>query len=117
MVADVRAPTPSAAAEIAIAEKANLLKFLSSVEAAAQQRIVQQITAARQKLSSLQKHPLFSSPYATLAPYIQQIDSYQNDIQASLQLKIEQKNKHSNPFPYSSRSSNLRKKSVSGKHS
>ena len=90
-VADVRAPTPSAAAEIAIAEKANLLKFLASVEAAAQQRIVQQITAARQKLSSLQKHPLFSSPYATLAPYIQQIDLFQSDIENALLAKVEQK--------------------------
>jgi exodeoxyribonuclease VII large subunit len=91
MVADMRAPTPSAAAEIAIAEKANLLRFLSSVEGAVQQRMNQQISAARQKLSSLQKHPLFASPYASLLPYIQQIDYYQTDILSSLQGKLEKK--------------------------
>jgi exodeoxyribonuclease VII large subunit len=91
LVADVRAPTPSAAAEIAIAEKANLLKFLASVEAATQQRIVQQINFARQKIASLQKHPLFSSPYATLAPYMQRLDDLQSDIQSGCINKLEQK--------------------------
>jgi len=90
-VADVRAPTPSAAAEIVIAEKESLLKFLTSVQAHAQQRIAHQITAIRQKLATLQKHPLFSSPYATLAPTIQRLDSLQNDIQAALISKLEQK--------------------------
>ena len=90
-VADVRAPTPSAAAEIAIAEKANLLKFLASLESLTHQRILQQIQSAKQKLSSLQKHPLFSSPYATLSPYIQRIDLFQSDIEAACRLHLQQK--------------------------
>ena len=87
-VADVRAPTPSAAAEIAIAEKANLLKFLSQTEAFLQQRVRQQLADKRQKLLGLQKHPFLSSPLTLLSPYIQRIDDLQSDLQNSLEQQI-----------------------------
>jgi exodeoxyribonuclease VII large subunit len=80
-VADVRAPTPSAAAEIAIAEKANLLKFLSSAEQLCRQRVTQQINWYRQRISSLQKHPLLSSPYGILAQTIQRLDDYTRQLE------------------------------------
>ncbi len=80
-VADVRAPTPSAAAEIAIAEKANLLKFLQSAEQLCRQRAVQQIGQYRQRLSALQKHPLLSSPYGVLAPAIQRLDDFTRQLE------------------------------------
>jgi exodeoxyribonuclease VII large subunit len=95
-VADVRAPTPSAAAEIAIAEKANLLKFLTQCKNHLQQRIQQQLIEKRQKLSALQRHSLFSSPYALLSPIIQRLDDLQSELEQALkrqcaqnQLKIE----------------------------
>jgi exodeoxyribonuclease VII large subunit len=75
-VADVRAPTPSAAAEIAIAEKTNLIRFLESAEQLCRQRIMQQIGQYRQRVSGLQKHPLLSSPYGVLAPAIQRLDEF-----------------------------------------
>ena len=87
-VADVRAPTPSAAAEIAIAEKANLLKFLSSVDQQGQQRLKQQIYQSRQKLQALQKHPLLSSPYTLLAQPIQQLDSIRSDLEDAFRLRL-----------------------------
>lgn len=80
-VADVRAPTPSAAAEIAIAEKANLLKFLQSAEQLCRQRVVQQIGQYKQRLSALQKHPLLSSPYGVLAPAIQRLDDFTRQLE------------------------------------
>jgi len=83
-VADVRAPTPSAAAEIAIAEKANLLKFLSQCTSHLQQRMQQQLAEKRQKLLAIQKHPLFSSPYAILSPLIQRLDGFQNELEQAL---------------------------------
>jgi exodeoxyribonuclease VII large subunit len=89
-VADVRAPTPSAAAEIAIAEKANLLKFLSGVESLVSQRIRQQIATARQKLQALQKHPLFSSPYAVLSQAIQRVDELREDLDHAFRLRLDQ---------------------------
>ena len=90
-VADVRAPTPSAAAEIAIAEKANLLKFLAGAESVCFQRIRQQVLATRQKLQSLQKHPLFSSPYAILAQSMQRLDDLQNDLSTAMGSQLQQK--------------------------
>ncbi|PIS03238.1 MAG: exodeoxyribonuclease VII large subunit [Chlamydiae bacterium CG10_big_fil_rev_8_21_14_0_10_42_34] len=75
-VADVRAPTPSAAAEIAIAEKANLIKFLQTAEEMCKQRISQQIRQYKQQVAALQKHPLLSSPYGVLSPTIQRLDEF-----------------------------------------
>lgn len=73
-VADVRAPTPSAAAEMVIAEKANLLKSLAQTEQFLTQRVTHQINQGRQYLDALKRHPLLSSPYTLLSPCIQQLD-------------------------------------------
>lgn len=80
-VADVRAPTPSAAAEIVIAEKEQLLQFLSSSKQSAKQRITQQIGQYRRQVAALQKHPLLSSPYGILAPTIQKLDDYTRQLE------------------------------------
>lgn len=80
-VADVRAPTPSAAAEIAIAEKANLLHYLKQAEQHCRQRISQQVSQYRQRVAALQKHPLLSSPYGVLAPAIQRLDDFSRQLE------------------------------------
>jgi exodeoxyribonuclease VII large subunit len=90
-VADVRAPTPSAAAEIAIAEKANLLKFLSQVEAATTQRLTQQVANARQKLQMARRHPIVSSPLTLLMQPMQQLDAIREDLDGAMKVKLEQK--------------------------
>ena len=80
-VADVRAPTPSAAAEIVIEEKNNLVKFILSVQQHCQQRMIQIVQQGKNQLSALQKHPLFSSPYALLAQPIQQLDAMRSSLE------------------------------------
>jgi len=80
-VADVRAPTPSAAAEIAIAEKANLIQFLQNGKELCYSRITQQVGQYRQRVSALQKHPLLSSPYGILAPAIQRLDDFSRQLE------------------------------------
>lgn len=89
-VADVRAPTPSAAAEIAIAEKTNLLKFLSQAEQQCRYRLQQLIGQARQRLGALQKHPLLSSPHNLLAQPNQQLDLLKEDLEESLRTRLSQ---------------------------
>jgi len=74
-VADVRAPTPSAAAEIAVHEKANLLKFFFDAGHTCKHRIIQRIGQEKQRLANLKRHPLFGSPYRLLGQQIQQIDA------------------------------------------
>lgn len=82
-VADVRAPTPSAAAEIAIAERASLLQFLEGAKSSLRQRVEQQITSHKRHLSALQKHPLLASPYGVLAPLIQRLDDFSRRLELS----------------------------------
>lgn len=77
-VADVRAPTPSAAAEIVIAEKAHTLKFLSDTKRSLQQTIYHLMRHAKEKLLGIQRHPVFSSPYAILGLKMQRMDDFRN---------------------------------------
>ena len=74
-VADVRAPTPSAAAEIVIAEQAQWLKSLSASQQTFRQFIRQKFGSAKQRLTDLKTHPVFSFPLSILAQPIQQLDS------------------------------------------
>jgi exodeoxyribonuclease VII large subunit len=74
-VADVRAPTPSAAAEMVIAEKNSLLKFLLAMENNLKSRLFEQIRKEKSKILAIRRHPLFSSPYALLSQPIQQLDA------------------------------------------
>lgn len=90
-VADVRAPTPSAAAEIAIAEKANLLKFLTQAQSFAEQKLRQQVLAIKGKLHSLQKHPLFSSPYAILSESWQRLDDLEQEVTNALRMGVQER--------------------------
>ncbi len=76
-VADVRAPTPSAAAEIAIAEKSHLLQYLHTAAHQCRTRVSQQIAQCRQRIAALQKHPLLSSPYGMIEQAMQRVDDYQ----------------------------------------
>ncbi|MGB7978194.1 MAG: exodeoxyribonuclease VII large subunit [Chlamydiales bacterium] len=79
--ADVRAPTPSAAAEIAIAEKANLIRFLEGAERLVRERIGEQLRQRRDRIGALKKHPLLSSPYGLLAPPMQRLDDLSRQIE------------------------------------
>lgn len=77
-VADVRAPTPSAAAEMVIAEKAHTLVSLENSKKRLQQTVFHLIRHDREKLQRIQKHPLFSSPYAILGSKMQRLDDFRN---------------------------------------
>lgn len=97
-VADVRAPTPSAAAEMVIAEKANVLKFISQTEQFLRQRIQQQIRQGRSHLDALKRHPLLNSPYTLLAQSIQELDDIRNDLDAAVLRMIVQNKTRINFF-------------------
>ena len=87
--ADVRAPTPSAAAEIVIAEKGNLLQFLEQTRMICRDRVTHQAAQIRGRLDALQKHPLFSSPYAILSQPIQLVDSMRTSLDGAMGQHIE----------------------------
>ncbi len=88
-VADVRAPTPSAAAEIAIAEKANLLRFLRDARSNIEQHLRRQVGQIQEKLSIVKKHPFFASPQAIVESKAQTLDALEEDILTAIGMKIQ----------------------------
>lgn len=87
-VADVRAPTPSAAAEIVIAEKMQQMNLLTQFLRRMQQTVYQLIRHDRQRVVGIMRHPVIQSPYNLLGPWIQQVDLARQDIDAATQRNI-----------------------------
>lgn len=83
-VADVRAPTPSAAAEIVIAEKAQQLKNLEQIQKRLNDNIKTLCIKYRQKLKGVLKHPIFSSPYYLLGSSMQKLDDFKVNIDQAI---------------------------------
>jgi len=73
-VADRRAPTPSAAAEICMGERQEQLSRLSQAQDALLLALRRTIESAHQKLAKITAQPLLNSPYALLGPHMQRLD-------------------------------------------
>jgi exodeoxyribonuclease VII large subunit len=84
-VADVRAPTPSAAAEIVIAEKTQQLDYLSNMKRRLQQTVMHLAQKNRYRLEGLLKHPLIARPAILLEGRMQQLDDCRADLDQSMQ--------------------------------
>lgn len=87
-VADVRAPTPSAAAELVIAEKAHQLQHLLQVEKRMQQTLQHLVRHGRQRLEGYRRLPLFQTPYAVLGPWMQRLDALRQEADLAVKQKI-----------------------------
>lgn len=85
-VADVRAPTPSAAAEIVSAEKKHHIDFLNKTAHTLRYAISRNLKQVSNQLGFYKKNPLFATPYSILASPLQKID----DLKAKLDTKITQ---------------------------
>lgn len=83
-VADVRAPTPSAAAEIVIAEKNQQLEFLSALRKRMQQTIGHLIQQNYYRLRGILRQPLFCQPFTLLEWRMQKLDDTRLDLGQSL---------------------------------
>ncbi len=89
-VADVRAPTPSAAAEVVIEEKEQLLLHLQKAKTRVVQSLQAQLRSHRKMLESIAKQPLFRSPYTLLGPFFQKTDDMRDDLKTSAKQAITQ---------------------------
>lgn len=87
-VADIRAPTPSAAAEIVIAEKSQQQHHLRQISQRLQQTIKQQIRHSRHRIEAISKLPIFRSPYALLGIWIQRLDYMKQEVDLRIQARI-----------------------------
>jgi exodeoxyribonuclease VII large subunit len=90
-VADVRAPTPSAAAEIATRETAEQLAFLSQAKARGSQAILTLLSHTKKQLHQLSRSPPLSNPYLFLAPHLQRIDDATDDLASAMQRVLQDK--------------------------
>ena len=79
-VADVRAPTPSAAAELVIAEKRHQLEYLGTLKKRMQQSIRHHILQYRYRLKGHLLHPIISNPYGLLEWRMQKIDDFREEL-------------------------------------
>lgn len=81
-VADVRAPTPSAAAELAIKEKSIQIEFLEKARKICHSSLINCLTQHKLKLKAITRQRLFVSSDAFLGAYYQKIDTLSNHLQA-----------------------------------
>jgi len=73
-VADLRAPTPSAAAELLGPDREQLLVHVESLRARARQGLMRAAAGKRQRLESLCSRRIFQVPQTVLAPWRQRLD-------------------------------------------
>ena len=90
-VADIRAPTPSAAATLVIAEKAQQLQHLTQFERRMQQTIFQLIRNDKHRLKGILRQPILQSPYGILGRWAQKLDDVKIDLDSSFKIKLERK--------------------------
>jgi len=83
-VADVRAPTPSAAAEIVIAEKSQQLKSLVQYQNRIDHFIVTLIRHLAAKREGILKHPIVRNPYLLLGTWMQKLDDTRQTIETTV---------------------------------
>ncbi|NGX42416.1 MAG: Exodeoxyribonuclease 7 large subunit [Chlamydiae bacterium] len=83
-VADVRAPTPSAAAELVIAEKSQQIQLLTQMQTRFQQTTQQIIRQHKNRLESIINQPSFRSPYTILGPWMQKLDDTRQALDSTI---------------------------------
>ncbi len=87
-VADLRAPTPSAAAEIVIADKLEQLNHLDQIKRRLTQNISHKLTHSWQLLQSVRKQPMLSSPYYILGTWFQRLDDHRQHLDHWMRYEI-----------------------------
>lgn len=85
-VADVRAPTPSAAAEMVIADKEQLQKTLNHAEQQLNFQIRNVLRHGMRQIENFLRQPALASPYYLLGNWIQRVDDLRDQLnRAALQ--------------------------------
>lgn len=83
-VADVRAPTPSAAAEIVISEKSQQLDYLIGIKKRMQQTLAHLVQQNHFRLKGVLKNPLINTPKNFLEWRMQKLDDFRTDLDQSM---------------------------------
>ncbi len=89
-VADVRAPTPSAAAEISVKEVSSQVDFLSQVGKQIDQFLKHQVKHLKSLIVGAKRHPLLASPYAILSEHYQRVDDFSSHLDVAIKHRMAQ---------------------------
>ncbi|NGX58367.1 MAG: Exodeoxyribonuclease 7 large subunit [Chlamydiae bacterium] len=90
-VADVRAPTPSAAAELVIAEKEQLQKHVLQCEQQLIQNLKNIIRHGKHQIESIIRQPALASPYYLLGNWMQKVDDLKDQMNRAARQYHQQK--------------------------
>jgi exodeoxyribonuclease VII large subunit len=91
LVADVRAPTPSAAAEIVMKEKKAVLADLKNRREYLQNHMLYLIQKYRYRMEKYIHHPAMQDPLYVIREFSQKVDDLSEDLTRALNQKIEKK--------------------------
>ena len=88
-VADVRAPTPSSAAELAVKEKSQQIEFLSKAKEHLIINLRQMFKQCRLKLKAITAQKIFQTPDALLGVFSQKCDEMTQRVEDSITKKLQ----------------------------
>ena len=88
-VADLRVPTPSAAAELVVASKEELINKISNIENILNLIINQRINRLKTKIDNLANSWVFTQPLNRVRQCQQQIDDLENRLKTALKHRLE----------------------------
>ena len=88
-VADLRAPTPSAAAELAVPDLSELRPYLASVQQQMKSSILEQIGQQRWQVQTLRRSLSHLSPQVSIASNRQRLDGWQSRLERAVQRRLE----------------------------
>lgn len=89
-VSDLRAATPTAAAELAVPNAFEVKARLHQLERQLQQGLQQRLTRSRERLAALQRSPVLVYPRRNLLQHAERLDMLKLRIQGTLQTKVSQ---------------------------
>ncbi len=90
-VADVRAPTPSAAAEIVIAEKHKELQLLAQMHQRIRETSKLIIRGHKERLKAISRQPAISQPFFLLGKFAQMLDETKSSLDHALKHVVQEK--------------------------
>jgi exodeoxyribonuclease VII large subunit len=96
-VADLRAATPTAAAELAVPNMADVKASLQQIERQLRQSLRQRVSYYRERLGALQRSPVLVHPRRTLLQHTERLDKLQQQltrsVRSGVKLSKEQKSR------------------------
>ena len=93
-VADLRAPTPSVAAELAVPDRDTLLLQLNRGKSLITNYLKTKAQNGRLKLEKICHHPIMKDPSLLTLPYTQKLDTISDDIKKSIKIKLDHTKLH-----------------------